>query len=820
MVRYLEDKMRGAIFCDPNFVANFLAIDKEKLHLLEKELSKRLKNTQAMLDDSITAEHQLYGPILGVLRSIKEAADTVRATHNLEALGTNFEDYHATTISGDNPDTQLIKPDLVLFEDDGRDQRRWETLMMPIEVKAKRTYRKVGIKQLTRYARAVFAHQIHRRHLYGMVICKWSATFVRFDRSGIVHSEPIDMLANPKGFQRAFAGLMMLDRSAFGYDTAFTTEPVPGGRQEYYVDLPDVAFPFDNTNLAPIYEPPAAADSTPGSNSPIQLSASRQLSTRKFRVMERLCHRKSIHGRATIVLRLREVQNRSEQSESATAQTSRMTRSRTQSQKGQPKWEEVPGGREYVLKLMWRDPNKRQEGEILKHLEGEYGVAQCQWYSNVLLWGASCHEPGAPSCDECCDVTPAQAVVRPVKNLEDLDVVVAEEEEGKEPQYAEVETDDYVGELYTHRMARIYTWVLFSSVGRLLWTAESPCQFLEAVLDSILGYWQVFNRGILHRDISDGNVLIADPGRGYKLRKWKLDQESKVRDGQQSTGAQNHPLAESRRLAHETIEQLERDPSGFLSDYDLAATHNGMESELFGRTCASDGNPISLISDTGDTASMGPPMKRPRRDSSSASFNFSIGTGWEKVTSEEPGLSPIIGPNNKAFKQIDFRTGTPTFMSTRILQITIGSRYEHHFMDDLESFFWLILWCVVQHVDLGPDDNENNNVPAQRALELLKQLDRADSDFEGLAGAKQLMLTRCHTGKIKTDLKDCGNTWAHDPTIVRVILELGDYFFKLTIDDSPLSQYVPETVFPQIVGILSEALKEMRLGLQSPVAQL
>ncbi|KAJ1303547.1 hypothetical protein OPQ81_011731 [Rhizoctonia solani] len=761
---YLHTEMRGAIFCDPYFVENFLSIGGRYQNSLKEKLSGLSADMQGLLDDSITAESRLYEPILRVLQSIKEAVDAVRKAHMLGVLGGTFSDFHTTVIPGDDPDTKLIKPDLVLFEDDAPVRRRWETLMLPIEVKSKQTYLKVGMKQLSRYARAVFAHQIHRRHLYGMIICKWAATFVRFDRSGIVHSQPIDMLHDLDKFQTAFAGLMMLDRGAFGYDTAFTTEHTPEGL-EYYVDLPAAAFPL-------------LCASSP--------HKSRQLPPRKFKVMERLCHRKSINGRATIVLRLREVRQRTGRSTPEPASAGPVTRSnRKRLQRAEPTWEEVPGGRDYALKLMWRDPNKAQEGEVLKLLEGEYGVVQCQWYSDALQWDSSCHELGATSCHKCCDATPAQPTLQQIKNLGDLDVEVPPEEDGNEPQFVEVDTNGFVGECYAHRMTRIYTWALFSTVGRLLWTAESPRRFLEAILDSILGYWLVFNRGILHRDISDGNILIAEPGEGYRLRKWELEQESSA------NAVQNHPLAESRRLAQETIKQLGREPSGSLSDFDLFVTHSRMEHEFFSRfltkkrICGLEEPPIEAEAE----AEAGPTSKRFRQDSDS-SCNPDMGESRGKSLSVKPNFSPIMVPSNKAYKLIDFRTGTPTFMSIRVLRVIVGERYEHYFMDDLESFFWLILWCVAQHTDPAPEGNANNPGPSRATLAILRQLDRADSDFDALAGYKTMLLADCVNGKIKAMLVDCNNAWAND-------------------------QAIPETEFPAVIDIISEALKTMDPGVES-----
>ncbi|CAE6521747.1 unnamed protein product [Rhizoctonia solani] len=639
----------------------------------------------------------MYGPILNVLQSIKQAVDTVRNAHNLGSLGTSFHDTHAMAILGDNPDTQLIKPDLVLFESDHLSQRHWETLMMPIEVKSKLTYRKVAMKQLSRYARAVFAHQIHRRHLYGIVICKWAATFVRFDRSGIVHSEPIDMLHSPTEFRQAFAGLMMLDRTEFGYDPAFTTKYTSGAQLEYYVDLPAAAFPSGDTGLDQDMEAgPGDLDIGLGTGSAHQPRVSWELPPRKFKVVETLCHRKSIRGRATIVLRLCEVRKRTDRQEPGSTSVPRMTRSRTRLEREEPRWEEVPGARDYALKLMWRDPNKPQEGEILKQLEGEYGVVQCQWYSDILRWDANCHYPGATSCDKCCDVTPARVAVQQASNLGDLYVEVAQEKDGDEPQYVEVDTDGLIGQLYAHRKPRIYSWALFSTVGKLLSKADTPREFLEAVLDAMLGYWQVVNRGILHRDISDGNVLIAEPGHCYDRRNWKLERGPTIPGDIQHT---SDPLERSRRLAEETIMQLGRDPSGFLSDFDLATTHGGMRAEHDRLMAKGDPGADFRTHDADGNADTGLNAKRLKLDNDSCDLppRPSTGDGWE----EQSKLNPSLGP--QGYKLIDFRTGTPRFMSARVLSVEVGTPYEHHFMDDLESFFWLILCASrANGVDLPP----------------------------------------------------------------------------------------------------------------------
>ncbi|KAG8719361.1 hypothetical protein FRC08_003027 [Ceratobasidium sp. 394] len=380
MDRLLECEMEGAIFCDPNFADNFLTVDSTRLQIVLDDCKDDLNRFH--FQERITRERQLYDPIRGVLNIIKQAVDGVPDLDNLPA----FVDVSAQPIPSHHDDTAGIKPDLALF--DGP-THHWETMRMPIEVKRQATYLKTGVKQLTRYARAVFAHQLHRRHLYGLAICKWDATFVRFDRSGILYSKPIDMRSQE--FREAFAGLMLLDEEAFGYDTAFTTRARRDGRLEYYVDLPAEAFAAEEgSNAVAGAGTGAGADiSTAVAGPSDSPSAPAKSPTRRLRVIERLYHRKSIRGRTTIVVRVREVIRAGYLDEPEEAQGKIKTRSRTRREQQPAEEVELLGTRDYVLKMMWRDLNKKMEGEVLERLVGytEWasicGTAMCSRHATV-----------------------------------------------------------------------------------------------------------------------------------------------------------------------------------------------------------------------------------------------------------------------------------------------------------------------------------------------------------------------------------------------------------------------------------------------------
>ncbi|KAF8755453.1 hypothetical protein RHS01_05327 [Rhizoctonia solani] len=684
MGKYLTDEMHGGIFCDPRFVENFLAPDERHKALVEQATSPRPGKFNSVLPKKPSGERRLYEPIMMPL----------------------FLDHHNTSFQSEDPEMSRIKPDLVMFEDA---TKSWETLAMPIEVKSKHTYLKVGMNQLARYARGIFAHQIHRRYVFGLVI---------------------------------------------------------------YADAND-----------------ASSEKAP---------KARQLPPRRFKVMQRLCHRKSIRGRATIVLRIREVREWNQQQEGV-----RRGPARSAKKPEERKWQEVPGARDYILKMMWRDPKKRPEGEVLKLLGRAYGLTRYQWHSDRLKQGGACHEPSATTCKECHDVTPSPPMEQ-ASNLQNINIQVPDDEGDNPPEYTDVDTDHYTT-LTTPRMSRINTWLLLESiVGHVLMKCLSRD-------------WHAVNQGILHRDISDGNVLIDDSGEGNRQRDSQPDNATTAEDTQCDTQAEssiardNHPMAKSRQALQVTLDKLgrERDMRGFLGDYDLFTTHSKMGPEFFGESFKRgwDDESNSGAEDDGDAIEAKPDAKRRKLNNDQPPSKSSGGNSREPARSDvASGLA--TGPGVKRYKTIDFRTGTPTFMSIRVLRVEIGTPYVHHFMDDLQSFFWLLLWCVVEHRDINDDKNGTAVQPTRKAAGLLAKLDRADSDFDVLSDSKNSIFIDCKTGRFQHVLEACGNSWATNPIIIKTILRLGIYFLESAYDCN-FSQYPPEKVFPEIVEIYTKALDEM-----------
>ncbi|CAE6506380.1 unnamed protein product [Rhizoctonia solani] len=796
MDKFIESELHNSIFHDPKFVHRFLSGNATKLDKVYKECgvldSHYRKTDQWKLPLVIKTEKSLYDPVLHILNTIKEAVDTVNsptrttstrhpepAIYNSSNPPTPDDDTSGDyvpdrpefintstyTIPSDRAETRLTKPDLVLFEDVEKKHRHWEHVRMPVEIKKLTGYHKAGMKQLSRYARAVFAHQLHRRHLYAMMVCNTEATFVRFDRAGILYSHRINLRTDSKAFTYAFASLLMLDRTDQGYDPAFTCRMNQDGRLDYYVNLPASAF---TTQL-----PDAESTSDEGNR------------THRFLVVDRLCRRRSICGRATIVLRIRKVEEDGNEDE----------------------------GDEYILKIMWRDPERGLEGEVLRKVKGKFGLAQHVWHGDAF--GKCCCSPmvdGLWKCKKCVAETARIEEPEICDKLMDIAAEVPLEDEKceKDPVLTAVDTS-VCHPTSQRRPHRICVFIVISSKGLPLERAGSPRQFMQAVLDAILGYWGLFNIGILHRDISEGNVLMVSSGR-------KLDRRSHNADSVEIT---DKVLIESEKKLREILDQLEgREPTGMLSDFDLYAYHSlasqyaipsnsatsiSAYSAEANHAVTSPATPsVGSISDplhvsSGTTRSRQEDVADDTRESKrhKISSRLTVIPVTDQILPSRPSTS---GPEDKKKRIIDFRTGTPAFMSIRVLSVSPGTQYNHTFLDDLESFFWLILWSAAAHLDAGVDS------PTESAQAMLNQLNQ--SNPRGMRSHKTTQLTHCHESSgyfMLEELAEYENSWALDPLFSNVIVNFGNIAYKYRFTKDNLS---PIDVFPEVVGVFQNALSD------------
>ncbi|KAG9105099.1 hypothetical protein FRC07_009625 [Ceratobasidium sp. 392] len=227
-------------------------------------------------------ETAIYGVLADVLNVIGRAAyETYRRLHPGEQFRKCYHPFrnHSKLIAHwDSPSDAATSPDLVMGHDPAvmspdEERAHWGDMELLIECKSfsEKGYRDKAYLQLARYARAVFAHQVYRLHVFGFSLCGSIVNFVCFDRSGLLHSTNINLSTSDGAnlFVQHIITLLTISPDKFGYDTRYSF------RRNDEQQLVETLFKFDND-----YDP--------------------------LVVSELLCHRKCCCGRATCVCALGE----------------------------------------------------------------------------------------------------------------------------------------------------------------------------------------------------------------------------------------------------------------------------------------------------------------------------------------------------------------------------------------------------------------------------------------------------------------------------------------------------------------------------------
>ncbi|KAG8745854.1 hypothetical protein FRC10_006881 [Ceratobasidium sp. 414] len=757
----LELEVRDHIFCDPLFIERFLSVgDKDKLktvlQLCHKSPTYNKQRRKWTIPRS-RQEARLYQPIQRILNTIKVAVETTTG----RTSATTFLNRAGRPINADCELNPLTRPDLVLFDGALEHNEHWETIHMTVSVKRLKSHLKAAIAGLAFDARAVFTHQLHRRHLYALAICGSEATFVRFDRAGVLYSTPIDVCADSDQFTKAVAALLMMDDEEFGLDTAFSTVMNESRRLDYYVNFPG-----------------SVLDDQPSDRN------SARSPTRKFKVVERLCHRMDVIGRATIVLRIRLV--KLPETEAPGIKTRGQKRAFEESQP------EELHDESYVLKLIWRDPSQESEGDILEELVGIYGVVQCIWHCDVYWPNKSGRsaKSGGMHADETAQVEDMLVC----KDLTTIENAVYMTGNGDEYECSVVNTKKLEPTSET-RMRRVYSRVLMSSVGKSLWAAESPRELLTGVLDAMMGCWRLVNMGIIHRDISGGNVMLLSPGQHFRRREWKEPVET------------SEPLSESETKLREYLARFDRDPTGILSDFDMYMQLSDSESsgsvksespdstsgditQRLRSACAPEPEDVRAEND--------PPHSKRRRTEATYVPVPSPNSAPARV--HRAPLRMIFNPTPSS-EMVDYRVGTVTFMSIGVLGVLPGERYEHTFMDDLESFLWVLLYVIAGHAN--PGVNSLNSA----ALKILDHMDHEDTGLVQMFKSGFLANCGSYPEGAAGVLRATGNDWACDDNLVSAVVQLGSFF--LDDEDVSIAELAPAVAFPKVIDIILGALEKM-----------
>ncbi|KAG8707358.1 hypothetical protein FRC09_001878, partial [Ceratobasidium sp. 395] len=339
MEAIMKTELHGAVFLYEGFYDDFMGGAVLKIH---NKIKKYIKSKVLKLEDSqwsfdnnpftVGDEKKTYAPLVELLNAIGQAvynADHNNGADQFRREYRPFSDQHSQLMRSNYPSDAGKKPDLVKAKRPGKHAAHWGDVEMVVECKSHNTQgdQNEAYLQLARYARGIFSHQIYRLHVFGVAVCGPIVTFVRFDRSGLLHSPNIN-LSTPEGadsFVRHIISLLSLSALDFGYDPQYTFEP----KLDKLYKQSDTLFALGG------YLPRV--------------------------VSSLLCHRKCCRGRATMTSCLAAATLVDAQIRSSVVESDLVRRFVKQ---------------EIVHKRIWRHEERTDEGTTLWRFEGVFAVCQ------------------------------------------------------------------------------------------------------------------------------------------------------------------------------------------------------------------------------------------------------------------------------------------------------------------------------------------------------------------------------------------------------------------------------------------------------------
>ncbi|KAI0055077.1 hypothetical protein BV25DRAFT_1816139, partial [Artomyces pyxidatus] len=401
-----------------------------------------------------------------------------------------WRDEHNKSPKSANPLISDMRPDIVAtFKSAQVDSEVWwRTVHIPLEVKRPANV-DAAATQLLRYVRQALRTQHDRRFMYGLVFAKRSIVLWHVDRSGALASEAFDVHREPDKFIKIVAGLMYMNPERLGWDPTM----------KMYLKTPDGD--LVEPPLPSYFIEPTRANSVDDYDTPWQVFVNKpgtededDPEMEEFVLFHALSLARSevIKGRATHVWCAWK---------KADMHLPRINR------------------HVYVFKDTWRDAERSVEGDLYLHAnrdkEGS-GVASMYSHGVVKINGQV--------DDTSFHIRRSVAPVGKPMNLLTRQLPAEESRDSKQLPVLFLWDEDFFQEETVDGPAvprnRIHSRIVMSSFGWPLLQFRDLPELCGALHDAIAGHRWLYRQGILHRDISPGNVLItplAAPNRGLLI---------------------------------------------------------------------------------------------------------------------------------------------------------------------------------------------------------------------------------------------------------------------------------------------------------------
>ncbi|QRW13719.1 RNA-directed RNA polymerase L [Ceratobasidium sp. AG-Ba] len=413
---------------------------------------------------------------------------------------------------------------------------------------------------------------------------------------------------------------------------------------------------------------------------------------RRWVVSEILCQRKCLVGRATLVLLLSRVQNHRQR---------------------------------VVLKMIWRDKSRADEGENLEDFRGWHGICQCIW-----------SEVGASTAvryrDDMVTSPLMKSLYPPLRNVKATEIRASA---------SGGSTRSVTSRISHATRGQSRSWLpedrvvstIMMEEGFALWRIGRLGHLLRILRDSVVGLAGIVEQGKVHRDISEGNILCS------RLR----TSTENCNDG--PPGRSSSPPGNGPGDLTDLDADSDSDTDGDTTD--ASSISSGVRYETLADT---ELNKFPLEPEEGvipaDTYKAY--VQRRYRGLWCAGRIYD----FEFVVKKDRPDNAVRGME---------RTGTPAFISAQLLLATNKKPVRHTFLHDLESIFWVLIWMVATRTKHG----EKLTAEAQQLID-----DLCNNDDRALGNFKRSFLLLPKAAR--TDIVALGGDWTGAAGIVSKLAKI------------------------------------------------
>ncbi|KDR74425.1 hypothetical protein GALMADRAFT_584049 [Galerina marginata CBS 339.88] len=389
-------------------------------------------------------------------------------------------DYHTATSMATNryvvptrPDCILSLPSLKGVDANVNSAIWWLQIIAAVEIKRcdDDSWVKV-VQQLIGYLRRVLCEQTDRRFVFGLTVGLDKVTVWLHDRSGVLGTATsIDIHAQPQKFIQIIAAFAVLPAAKLGFDPSMKLYVSPNCVKPSYL--------HETADVVKLREKPQDTQWV------IELNDGKQFLT-VFALS--LASAQEMHGLGTIawvVVPYGHSMNGEEQPDQGQEPTQRQV---------------------FVMKQSWRRVDSESEGNLYNAARGTNSTAP-EFVGRILL------------CEDVLygsDRDDTSTLIRQNLGIDSPTFTVAGTKRSRSEAYIHIDTTEqkeisfiWLRERASEAIARVRTRVLMSTYGWPIDNFASMKELVRGITDAIKGHKHLYENGVLHRDISPGNIIIG-----------------------------------------------------------------------------------------------------------------------------------------------------------------------------------------------------------------------------------------------------------------------------------------------------------------------